>query len=262
MRQVGTGVIIPVTRNWAVNFGGDYEARPAVRLLNLFEARVGLQYRFDEFFGAFRKPQPAPVAAEAKLRELHSRVNLGGKDMTMTSQSHLEDSDIKSWKLEVRNKDGLLLRTLEGAGPPPAAMDLGDLKDHKDKELSFSLGLTSLKGVDEATPGVIEPRPDEAVVVKKIEEVTTAEDDTLWGISGRQEVYGDPFLYFLIYDANAKRLSSPDVVPSGIKLVIPRGLSAKQRHHALVRAWNRSEVKAAEAAKAKAKAKTQAADQP
>lgn len=244
--QLGMGVILPITRAWAMEFGADYAARPAVNLLNTVGGRAGLQYRFDSFFGYGAKAEPTPVVEEHKLREIHSKVRMNGKEMSLSSQSHMEDSDIKGWKLEVRSKDGTLLKTLEGSGPVPKDLDLGDLKDRAG--LTYSLKLRDAKGGQENNASLLEEQATRAEgSVAPVESVVTDPDDTLWGIAGRPEVYGDPFLYFLIFDANTKVLGDPDVVPSGVKLTIPRNVTAKQKHNALIKAWNRSESKAAAA---------------
>jgi hypothetical protein len=248
--QAGAGEAIPVTRAWALQFGGEYEARPEGKLLNLFGARAGLQYRFDNFFGAKTKA----TVAEPKLRELRTTVRLNGQDMDLASQSHLADTDIKSWKVEVRTKDGVLLRTFEGQGPLPATIDMGDLKDRKD--LSFTLSLKGATGMAESRQGILASKAGSGPSVAKVKNVMTAKDDTLWGISGREEVYGDPLLYYLIFDANSKTLSDPDFVPAGVKLEIPRQVSKKQKHDALMRAWQRSEKKVDDEAEA------QSADKP
>ena len=46
--------------------------------------------------------------------------------------------------------------------------------------------------------------------------------DTLWGISGREQIYHDPFMWPLIYKANRQQIRDPDLVFPRQIFVIPR----------------------------------------
>lgn len=46
--------------------------------------------------------------------------------------------------------------------------------------------------------------------------------DSLWWIAKYKDVYNDPFLWPLIYDANKKLLKDPNKIYPGQKLMIPR----------------------------------------
>lgn len=45
--------------------------------------------------------------------------------------------------------------------------------------------------------------------------------DCLWNISGRQEIYGDPFQWPKIWQANTEQIKNPDVIQPGWVLNIP-----------------------------------------
>jgi LysM repeat protein len=44
---------------------------------------------------------------------------------------------------------------------------------------------------------------------------TVSKGDTLWGISGKQDVYGDNFQWPLIFKANRDQIQDPDVIEVG-----------------------------------------------
>lgn len=56
----------------------------------------------------------------------------------------------------------------------------------------------------------------------------TVDGDTLSAIADKPEVYGDAQLWVPLWDANKAKLKSPEVVPGGIILTVPRGLSFEQ----------------------------------
>ena len=48
--------------------------------------------------------------------------------------------------------------------------------------------------------------------------------DTLWGISGREQIYHNPFMWPLIYKANSQQIRDPDLIFPRQIFVIPRTL--------------------------------------
>jgi hypothetical protein len=63
------------------------------------------------------------------------------------------------------------------------------------------------------------------------------ESDTLWDIAARKDVYDDPELFPLLVNANFKSSAQDTDIPPGTKLVIPRGLTAKDTMSARMKAW-------------------------
>lgn len=62
----------------------------------------------------------------------------------------------------------------------------------------------------------------------KLNSVTIKAGDTLWKIAERKDVYGSGWLYPLIYNANKALIKDPNKLEAGIKLKIPRDVSAVQ----------------------------------
>lgn len=55
---------------------------------------------------------------------------------------------------------------------------------------------------------------------------TVARGDSLWGISARSEVYGNPYQWPLIYKANRSKIKDADLIYPGQQLDIDRSASA------------------------------------
>jgi nucleoid-associated protein YgaU len=64
--------------------------------------------------------------------------------------------------------------------------------------------------------------------------------DTLWGISAREQIYRDPFMWPLIYKANSQQIRDPDVIFPRQIFVIPRNYTAEEAAAAIQRAKQRS----------------------
>ncbi|MBE0597892.1 MAG: LysM peptidoglycan-binding domain-containing protein, partial [Desulfuromonadales bacterium] len=66
-------------------------------------------------------------------------------------------------------------------------------------------------------------------------------DETLWAISARREVYGDPLLWPLLYQANRDQIKDPRQIYPGQVLSIPRDTSSREREEAREKA-RRSDI--------------------
>lgn len=64
--------------------------------------------------------------------------------------------------------------------------------------------------------------------------------DTLWGISAREQIYRDPFMWPLIYKANSQQIRDPDVIFPKQIFVIPRNYTPAEAAAAIQRAKQRS----------------------
>jgi LysM repeat protein len=88
----------------------------------------------------------------------------------------------------------------------------------------------------DAGPARDKPSPgDQGAADKKIKPEAPAADtrtlpaayvvrkgDTLWWIAKYKDVYNDPYLWPVIYDANKSVIKDPDKIKPGMKLQIPR----------------------------------------
>jgi hypothetical protein len=64
--------------------------------------------------------------------------------------------------------------------------------------------------------------------------------DTLWGISAREQIYRDPFMWPLIYKANSQQIRDPDLIFPRQIFVIPRNYTPAEAAAAIQRAKQRS----------------------
>jgi LysM repeat protein len=63
--------------------------------------------------------------------------------------------------------------------------------------------------------------------------------DTLWGISAREQIYHDPFMWPLIYKANSQQIRDPDLIFPRQIFVIPRNYAPEEAAAAIHRARQR-----------------------
>ncbi|SRR5665213_1333365 len=69
-----------------------------------------------------------------------------------------------------------------------------------------------------------QPAPMEKYVVRK--------GDTLWGISGKTEIYGDSFQWPLIFKTNRDLIQDPDLIYPDQKLTIDKSVSEAETKNA------------------------------
>jgi hypothetical protein len=63
--------------------------------------------------------------------------------------------------------------------------------------------------------------------------------ETLWGMSAREQIYNNPFMWPLIYKANAQQIRDPDLIFPRQIFVIPRDYTPEEAAAALYRARHR-----------------------
>jgi nucleoid-associated protein YgaU len=61
---------------------------------------------------------------------------------------------------------------------------------------------------------------------------TVSEGELLWSIAKRADVYGDPLLWPLLYQANRDQIKDPRKIYAGQTLTIPRNISDEEREKA------------------------------
>ncbi len=78
-----------------------------------------------------------------------------------------------------------------------------------------------------------------APVAAASDSYTVISGDTLWGISARSEIYGNPYQWPLIYKANRSQIQDADLIFPGQNLSIARDVSAADVDAAVNHARNR-----------------------
>jgi len=61
---------------------------------------------------------------------------------------------------------------------------------------------------------------------------TVGSGETLWSIAARPEIYNDPLLWLLLYQANRDQIKDPRQIFRGQTLHIPRNISERERDEA------------------------------
>jgi nucleoid-associated protein YgaU len=73
----------------------------------------------------------------------------------------------------------------------------------------------------------------------KPSDYTVMRGDTLWGISGSQPIYANPFLWPMIYKANRDQIRDPDLIYPQQVFAIPRDIPEEEQQVAVRRARQR-----------------------
>lgn len=81
------------------------------------------------------------------------------------------------------------------------------------------------------TPKTDVTTPEERSVKLRLS-YTVSEGELLWSIAKRADVYGDPFLWPLLYQANRDQIKDPRKIYAGQTLTIPRNVSDEEREKA------------------------------
>jgi LysM repeat protein len=95
------------------------------------------------------------------------------------------------------------------SGDPGTAADKVVAAESKTAAQSGAVGSSEGKTVAETAPGAITE-----YIVKK--------GDSLWTIAKYKDIYGDDFLWPIIYKANKEQIKNPNMIYPGQKLKIPR----------------------------------------
>ena len=63
---------------------------------------------------------------------------------------------------------------------------------------------------------------------------TVSDGELLWAIAKRPDVYGDPLLWPLLYQANRDQIKDPRKIYAGQILIIPRNVSEEEQEKARI----------------------------
>jgi hypothetical protein len=79
----------------------------------------------------------------------------------------------------------------------------------------------------EATPAVVaaEATPEATPTPQRY---SVAKGDTLWGIAGMSDIYGDNFQWPLVFKANRDQIQDPDIIEIGQDLAISKEFSQQE----------------------------------
>jgi nucleoid-associated protein YgaU len=116
--------------------------------------------------------------------------------------------------------------------------------------LAMLSGCAAICGVEEKPAPKPPPPPPQKVVKEKVVPVketppappalptsyTVEKCDDLYSISAKPQIYNDPWLWPLLWDANKAKIKDPNKIWEGTVLKIPRDVSDQQKADARARA--------------------------
>lgn len=91
--------------------------------------------------------------------------------------------------------------------------------------------LTTAAPVATAAEKMLATTPGDRTVKLRLSH-TVSEGELLWTIAKRADVYGDPLLWPLLYQANRDQIKDPRKIYAGQTLTIPRNISEEEREKA------------------------------
>lgn len=116
--------------------------------------------------------------------------------------------------------------------------------------LAFMTGCASLCGVEQEKKKPTPPPPPKIYKVKPAPVTskpapppalpttyTVEKCDDLYTISSKPQIYNDPWLWPLLYDANTDKIKDPNKIKEGMVLTVPRGMSDAQKSAAREKAY-------------------------
>lgn len=88
------------------------------------------------------------------------------------------------------------------------------------KSLSLAISVATLIGCSgaaqqEEAPEEVKPTPTPTAVIKSDSNYQVERGDSLWGISGKAEIYADPYQWPLIYKKNSDKIDDADLIYPG-----------------------------------------------
>ncbi|HVM32001.1 MAG TPA: LysM peptidoglycan-binding domain-containing protein [bacterium] len=96
--------------------------------------------------------------------------------------------------------------------------------------LAFNSGCSNNKRIE----GADAPNQPAATPVPVVASgsYTVERGDTLWAISGKSKVYGDPFAWPLLFKANRDTIQDPDIIEVKQVLKVDKSFSDTEKSHA------------------------------
>jgi len=92
---------------------------------------------------------------------------------------------------------------------------------------SLAVGCGSAKRIESTDVPKQAPTPEPVVQKKAADHYTVANHDTLWGIAGKSNIYGDNFQWPLIFKANRDSIKDPDLIYPKQDFMITKELSSE-----------------------------------
>ncbi|MBW7957504.1 MAG: LysM peptidoglycan-binding domain-containing protein [Deltaproteobacteria bacterium] len=178
----------------------------------LEEAGTASISRLRSDIEALRRSMKDTMAAETEMIEVETS-SISQKLDKMYSEARLRALEREPGDARIKEEDPFVkVASIKGA-------DLGSLGS----KIEYMKTLADIYGtaVPDRGRGWMPPGPADG----SFEEYVVRRGDTLWGIASRENVYGNPYLWPILYRYNASRIKSPDVIVPESKIFVKRGIN-------------------------------------
>lgn len=167
--------------------------------------------------GASRLAAEDYAAASTALSNAEQQIQRGEKKLAWESLRRARQHALDSLKITEQEKQ----KRLE-------AIRRQDMQQNELKPVVVKPEPIKVLPPKPVAPKPVAPKPKPQLV----NQVEVREGETLSNIAARQEVYGDPLLWPLVYKANRDQIKDPKRIFPGQSLVIPRDKSEEEKEAA------------------------------
>lgn len=194
-------------------------------------------------YGCAPAPQPDPTSA----RELVARAYASGASRLAAEEYRAASMALNNAEQQIRTKDKKLAWESLRLARKYALEALQLTEQEKQRRLEQMRQQEASQ--KEVKPVIVKPKPIKVLPPKPVAlpvppkpkpaaEIEVRAGETLSKVSARQEVYGDPLLWPLVYKANRDQIKDPQQIFPGQILMIPRDKSVEEKEAAREEARN------------------------
>ena len=116
-----------------------------------------------------------------------------------------------------------LMLIFAGACTQPATVKDGSAEQQQVAQKESAAGVQKVSPESQPVTGETKAAAEAKPEKGKIDTYVVKKGDCLWSIAKKKNVYNDPFLWPVIYEANKDIIKNPGLLYPGQKLNIPRG---------------------------------------
>jgi len=227
----------------------------AIGLLGATSLFAQEKMKYEDYLVELQKWQDREKTASEQIDQLQKEIDELQQQLT-DLDSQIANAKAETWKAlqtddqQFRNYVAQLNRT-EGQIKGLMNLTPGDLYKRKDEVGRLEELLNELKSSASAK------HPDNVALINEIEQLlerlkttvktavtydmyTVNRGDYLFKISGKRDIYNDPYQWLKIWTKNRDLIRDPDLIHPNWQLKIPRGLSDNE--HLVIRGENLSKI--------------------
>ncbi len=228
----------------------------AVGLLGVSSLYAQEKMKYEDYLVELQKWQEREAAAKLQIDQLQSEID-DLRSRIADTEKQTADTKAEMWRGLQTSEQGFKtyvnnLNRLRSQMNGLANLNPGDLYKRKDEATALKERLDEFKSSPAAN------HPDAVVLIRELENLlgrleeavenavpdfdmyTVERGDFLFRISGKQDIYGDPYQWLKIWSKNRDLIKNPDLIYPDWKLKIPRGLADNE--HLVVRGENLSKI--------------------